>query len=85
MISHHASSNAQELKPADNLLWPHTKGLSDLMPEVTLIQAEHAPPRPTHQLSRPTHQLWASCNPPKNGIKPMAKSIPQPSVTLKSP
>lgn len=78
MISHHASSNAQELKPADNLLWPHTKGLSDLMPEVTSIQAEHAPPRPTHQ-------LWASCNPPKNGIKPMAKSIPQPSVTLKSP
>jgi len=58
MISHHASSNAQELKLADNLLCSHTRGLCDLKPEVTLIQLKHAP-------LRPTHQLWASCNPPK--------------------
>ncbi len=42
MISHHASSNSQELKPADNLLWPHTKGLGDLMPD------SHLDPGRTH-------------------------------------
>jgi hypothetical protein len=69
MISHHASSNAQEPYPADNLLWSHTTGLCDLKPEDTLIQVEHAPPRPTPLIR-------ASCNPPKRH-QTESQSIPQ--------